>query len=211
MRLNRYLLEETQDTIVFADIDSTLINSTTRVWVVKNDKRERVIGPDEINSYQQKEGETIDDSELKDAKHFAETATPIKNVVKEVNDLAQQGVHVILLTARPTFDNMSLYKKTLKKCGIMLDKMKLVMAGNKIFLNKLSKEIIPATKKKYAQQFIRLGKYKKAIIYDDYIEVCKEFLSLQGTYKDIEFEANHVQKNGEIRKYEIWPLYTSRG
>jgi hypothetical protein len=176
----RYIIEKTTSGrgLTVFDIDETLMKTYAQIKVIKNGKIIKKLSNQEFNSYNLGPEESFDFGEFKDAKFFYKTSTPIeKNIHKLIaitKNAVPSGSKVIMLTARADFDDKEVFLNTFRKLGVPIDQIYVERAGNSIIDNNISK-----TKKIIISKYLSTGEYRRARLYDDYLNNCLEFLSLE--------------------------------
>jgi len=222
MRLNQYLSEKENIGlgITFIDLDETLFNTFAKINVIKDGKVIRALSNSEFNAYKIKDGESFDFEEFRSSKLFYETSKPIEKMVKRAARIIKhtevKGSKVIILTARRDLDNKELFLEKFRQEGIPIDQAYVERAGNK----QTGNVTVWQAKKEIILSYLNTGLYRRTRVFDDFLTVCKEFLSLgnslpkeiitkiRKTYdldetvpdEDvIQFESWHVQDGGTIR------------
>ena len=129
-----YLEENKGKGLTIFDIDETMFITKAKVKVVKNGKVVKKLDNQEFNTYKKKDGETYDFGEFKNAEVFKRTSTPIARMINKVRAILKNatkaGSKVIIVTARPNFDNKKTFLDTFRKQGIDIDKIYVERAGN---------------------------------------------------------------------------------
>ena len=104
-----YLEEAAGKGLTIFDIDETMFITKAKVHVVKNGKIVKKLDNQEFNTYKKKPGEDYDFGEFKNAEVFKRTSTPIARMINKVRvilkNATKAGSKVIIVTARPNFDN----------------------------------------------------------------------------------------------------------
>lgn len=181
------------------DIDDTLFRTYALIKVVKGGKEVRSLTNQDYNSYKLKAGESYDFGQFKDAENFRKTSIPITKMVNKakaiITNANKAGSKVIIMTARADFDNKKVFLQTFKDHGIDLSGVYIERAGNLGGGNSSAKN-----KRFLFHKYLKSGKYSRVRFFDDAISNITMFKSLQKHYKDISFEAYHVQHDGSIRK-----------
>ena len=100
------------------DIDETMFITKAKVHVVKNGKIVKKLDNQEFNTYKKKPGEEYDYGEFKNAEVFQKTSTPIARMINKVRAILKNatkaGSKVIIVTARPNFDNKKTFLDTFR-------------------------------------------------------------------------------------------------
>ena len=145
-----------------------------------------------------KAGEEFDFGEFKNAKVFNKTSTPIARMIDKVKvilrNATRKGSRVIIVTARPNFDNKKLFLDTFRNQGIDIDKIYVERAGN------LGSGPAADNKKVIFRKYLDQKIYKRIRLFDDARSNLKAFLSLQKDYPDVSFEAFLAKPNGSVSR-----------
>ena len=193
-----FLLEAQGKGLTIFDIDETMFITKAKVKVVKNGKVIKKLDNQEFNTYKKKAGEEFDFGEFKDAKVFNRTSTPIARMINKVKAIlknaVRKGSRVIIVTARPNFDNKKLFLDTFRKQGIDIDKIYVERAGN------LGGGPAADNKKIIFKKYLDQKIYKRIRLFDDAMSNLKMFLSLQKDYPDVSFEAFLAKPNGSVSR-----------
>tara|TARA_B100000676_G_C17897687_1_gene742803 strand:+ start:317 stop:922 length:606 start_codon:yes stop_codon:yes gene_type:complete len=193
-----YLEEAQGKGLTIFDIDETMFITKAKVKVVKNGKVIKKLDNQEFNTYKKKAGEEFDFGEFKDAKVFNRTSTPIARMINKVKAILKNatkaGSRVIIVTARPNFDNKKVFLDTFRKQGIDIDKIYVERAGN------LGGGPAAENKKVIFKKYLDQKIYKRIRLFDDAMSNLKMFLSLQKTYPDVSFEAFLAKPNGSVSR-----------
>ena len=193
-----YLEEAQGKGLTIFDIDETMFITKAKVKVVKNGKVIKKLDNQEFNTYKKKAGEEFDFGEFKDAKVFNRTSTPIARMINKVKAIlknaVRKGSRVIIVTARPNFDNKKLFLDTFRKQGIDIDKIYVERAGN------LGGGPAADNKKVIFKKYLNQKIYKRIRLFDDAMSNLKMFLSLQKDYPDVSFEAFLAKPNGSVSR-----------
>ena len=193
-----YLEESKGKGLTIFDIDETMFITKAKVKVVKNGKVIKKLDNQEFNTYKKKAGEEYDFGEFKDAKVFNRTSTPIARMINKVKvilkNATKAGSKVIIVTARPNFDNKKLFLDTFRQQGIDIDKIYVERAGN------LGGGPAADNKKVIFRKYLDQKIYKRIRLFDDSKENLKAFLSLQKDYPNVSFEAFLAKPNGSVSR-----------
>jgi len=193
-----FLLEAEGKGLTIFDIDETMFITKAKVKVVKNGKVIKKLDNQEFNTYKKKPGEEYDFGEFKNAEVFNKTSTPIARMINKVKAILKNatkaGSKVIIVTARPNFDNKKLFLDTFRKQGIDIDKIYVERAGN------LGSRPAAKNKEVIFRKYLDQKIYKRIRLFDDAMSNLKVFLSLQKDYPDVSFEALHAKPNGSVSK-----------
>jgi len=199
MKNFKTFLEEAQGKgLTIFDIDETMFITKAKVKVVKNGKVIKKLDNQEFNTYKKKDGEEYDFGEFKNAEVFKRTSTPIARMINKVKvilkNATRKGSRVIIVTARPNFDNKKTFLDTFRKQGIDIDKIYVERAGN------LGGGPAAGNKKVIFKKYLDQKIYKRIRLFDDAMSNLKMFLSLQKDYPDVSFEAFHAKENGSVSR-----------
>ena len=193
-----YLEENKGKGLTIFDIDETMFITKAKVKVVKNGKVVKKLDNQEFNTYKKKDGETYDFGEFKNAEVFNRTSTPIARMINKVKAIlknaVRKGSKVIIVTARPNFDNKKIFLDTFRKQGIDIDKIYVERAGN------LGGGPAADNKKVIFRKYLDQKIYKRIRLFDDARSNLKAFLSLQKDYPDVSFEAFLARSNGSVNR-----------
>jgi len=199
MKNFKTFLEEAQGKgLTIFDIDETMFITKAKVKVVKDGKVIKKLDNQEFNTYKKKDGEEYDFGEFKNAEVFKRTSTPIARMINKVKvilkNATRKGSKVIIVTARPNFDNKKTFLDTFRKQGIDIDKIYIERAGN------LGGGPAAGNKKVIFKKYLDQKIYKRIRLFDDAMSNLKMFLSLQKDYPDVSFEAFHAKENGSVSR-----------
>ena len=193
-----YLEEAQGKGLTIFDIDETMFITKAKVHVVKNGKVIKKLDNQEFNTYKKKPGEDYDFGEFKNAEVFNRTSTPIARMINKVKvilkNATKAGSKVIIVTARPNFDNKKTFLDTFRKQGIDIDKIYVERAGN------LGSGPAADNKRVIFKKYLNQKIYKRIRLFDDARSNLKVFLSLQKDYPDVSFEAFLAKPNGSVSR-----------
>ena len=193
-----YLTEAEGKGLTIFDIDETMFITKAKVKVVKNGKVIKKLDNQEFNTYKKKDGETYDFGEFKNAEVFKRTSTPIARMINKVKAILKNatraGSKVIIITARPNFDNKKVFLDTFRQQGIDIDKIYIERAGN------LGGGPAADNKKVIIKKYLDQKIYKRIRLFDDAMSNLKMFLSLQKDYPEVKFEALLAKPNGSVSR-----------
>ena len=193
-----YLTEAEGKGLTIFDIDETMFITKAKVKVIKNGKVIKKLNNQEFNTYKKKDGETYDFGEFKNAEVFKRTSTPIARMINKVKAILKNatraGSKVIIVTARPNFDNKKVFLDTFRQQGIDIDKIYVERAGN------LGGGPAADNKKVIFKKYLDQKIYKRIRLFDDAMSNLKMFLSLQKDYPDVSFEAFLAKPNGSVSR-----------
>lgn len=185
----------------YYDLDDTLVHhdhDLLRVHVVDPaGKRVQTLTSSEYNTHQLPKDHKYDFREFKSSDVFGKSAKPIKQMIKKLQNLHKAGHKVEILTARQDLDDQKKFAHHMKKFGIDIDKIHVRRAGN------LGAGNTAATKKKVILDALSGGKYKSVHLYDDSKENLEAFLTLKKKFKEIQFNAHHIDHNPKTSEVKI--------
>ena len=198
VKFKTFLEEQAGKGLTMFDVDETMFITKAKVKVMKNGKVVKKLDNQQFNTYKKKAGEEFDFGEFKDAKVFNRTSTPIARMINKVKvilkNATKAGSKVIIVTARPNFDNKKLFLDTFRQQGIDIDKIYVERAGN------LGGGPAADNKKVIFRKYLDQKIYKRMRLFDDSKENLKAFLSLQKDYPDVTFEAFLAKSNGSVSR-----------
>jgi GNAT superfamily N-acetyltransferase len=182
--------------LVIFDIDDTLVNTDTRVNVVRDGQIIKQLNSHDFTHYKLGPGETFDFGAFKDAREFFTKAKPIPGMIRQLKQDIATGNRVIMLTARSDFNDRDVFLDTFRRFGIDMDRVHVYRAGN------LAIKAATEEKKKIILKHL-LGQehFDKLIMYDDSVPNLNAFLSLKQDYPYSKFYAWHVDPNGQASEY----------
>ena len=195
----KFLEEATGKGLTMFDVDETMFKTKAKVKVVnKNGKVIKKLDNQQFNLYKRKAGEEYDFGEFKNAEVFNRTSTPIARMINKVKvilkNAVRKGSKVIIVTARPNFDDKELFLDTFRNQGIDIDKIYVERAGN------LGGGPAADNKKVIFRKYLDQKIYKRIRLFDDAMSNLKAFLSLQKDYPDVSFEAFLAKPNGSVSR-----------
>jgi len=182
--------------LVIFDIDDTLVNTDTKVNVVRDGRIVKQLNSHDFTHYHLQPGEEFDFGAFRDAREFYTQARPIPGMIRQLKQDIATGNKVIMLTARSDFNDREVFLDTFRQYGIDMSKVHVYRAGN------LNIKAATEEKKKIILQHL-LGKehYDKIIMYDDSVPNLNAFLSLKQDYPWSKFYAWHVDPSGKADEY----------
>ena len=194
-----YLEEASGIGLTMFDVDETMFKTKAKVKVVnKNGKVIKKLDNQQFNLYKKKAGEEFDFGEFKNAEVFNRTSTPIARMINKVKvilkNATRKGSKVIIVTARPNFDDKELFLDTFRNQGIDIDKIYVERAGN------LGAGPAADNKKVIFRKYLDQKIYKRIRLFDDARSNLKAFLSLQKDYPSVSFEAFLAKPNGSVSR-----------
>ena len=198
VKFKTFLEEQSGKGLTMFDVDETMFITKAKVKVMKNGKVVKKLDNQEFNTYKKKAGEEYDFGEFKDAEVFNRTSTPIARMINKVKAILKNAVKagskVIIVTARPNFDNKKLFLDTFRNQGIDIDKIYVERAGN------LGGGPAADNKKVIFRKYLDQNIYKRIRLFDDAKSNLKAFLSLQKDYPEVSIEAYHAKSNGSVNR-----------
>jgi hypothetical protein len=196
--LRQYIEEQATKGLTIFDIDETMFKTKAKVKVIKNGETIKSLTNQEFNKYKLKPGEKFDFGEFRSAEVFYKTSTPIGKMIGKVKAIlknaTKRGSRVIIVTARPNFDNRDLFLKTFREQGIDIDKIYIERAGN------LGSGPAADNKKVIFKKYLDQNIYARMRLFDDDMKNLKMFLGLKKEYPDVSFEAFLANPDGRVRK-----------
>ena len=194
-----FLLEAEGKGLTMFDVDETMFKTKAKVKVInKNGKVIKKLDNQQFNLYKKKAGEEFDFGEFKNAEVFNRTSTPIARMINKVKvilkNATKKGSKVIIVTARPNFDDKELFLDTFRNQGIDIDKIYVERAGN------LGSGPAAENKKVIFRKYLDQKIYKRIRLFDDAKSNLKAFLSLQKDYPKVDFEAFLAKSNGSVSR-----------
>ena len=198
VKFKTYLQEAAGKGLTMFDVDETMFITKAKVKVVKDGKVVKKLDNQQFNTYKKKAGEEYDFGEFKNAEVFKRTSTPIARMINKVKvilkNATKAGSKVIIVTARPNFDNKKTFLDTFRKQGIDIDKIYVERAGN------LGGGPAADNKRVIFKKYLDQNIYKRIRLFDDAMSNLKMFLSLQKDYPDVSFEAFLAKENGSVSR-----------
>jgi hypothetical protein len=183
--------------LVIFDIDDTLVNTSTKVKVVKDGKVIKKLNSHDFTHYKLQPGEEFDFGAFRDAREFFTKSKPIIPMINQLKHDINTGNKVVMVTARSDFDNKELFLDTFRKFGIDIDKVHVYRSGN-ITLKVPTEE----KKKMIIRKLLSANDYTKAIMYDDAKPNLDLFVSLKDEHPGVKFYAWYVNPKGEAIEYK---------
>jgi len=194
----QFLEEATGKGLTIFDIDETMFKTKAKIHVIKNGKVLKKLDNKEYNNYKLKKDEDFDYGEFKSAEIFNKTSTPIARMIDKVKAIlknaSKAGSKVIIVTARPDFDNKELFLDTFRNQGINIDDIYVERAGN------LGKGPAADNKVVIFKKYLDQDVFKRIRLFDDAMSNLKAFLNLKDEYKEVSFEAYLAKHNGSARR-----------
>lgn len=186
--------------ISFFDIDETIFHTHALINVVKDGEIVKKLTNKEFNTYKLQDGEEFDFSEFRDSLVFYNTSKPINNVIKLVKryiDNIKGNDRVIFLTAREDFKDKEKFLDTFRKYGINIDHPNVYVerSGNLKFIEKVHQQ-----KNFIVRKYLKTKLYSDVKMYDDSHNNLYNFIMLQKSFPDCNFNAVQVIGNGKLKK-----------
>jgi|TARA_R110000772_G_scaffold99883_1_gene199900 hypothetical protein len=195
---NEFIIERSGKGLTIFDIDETMFVTKAKVKVVKDGKVIKLLDNKQFNKYVLKKNEEFDFGEFTSAEIFNKTSTPIARMINKVKAVLRHatkaGSKVIIVTARPNFDNKDLFLDTFRNQGIDIDNIYVERAGN------LGSGPAADNKIVIFKKYLDSNQFKRIRLFDDAIANIKALLSLKNEYKDVEFEGYLADHNGSVRR-----------
>jgi len=182
--------------LVIFDIDDTLVNTQTKVHVVKDGQVTKELNSHEFTLYKLQPGEQFDFENFRNAKEFFTNSKPIIPMMNQLKHDIATGNKVVMVTARADFDDRELFLDTFRKYGVNMNKVHVYRAGN--MQGKMQTE---EKKKIIIRNLLNQGHYTKAIMYDDAVPNLESFVELKDEYPNTKFYAWQVSLDGEASEY----------
>ena len=198
VKFKQFLEEQSGKGLTIFDIDETMFKTSAKVEVKKNGKTIKKLDNQQFNNYKLKTGEKFDFGQFTNAEIFNKTSTPIARMINKVKDILKnatnRGSRLIIVTARPNFDNKDLFLDTFRNQGIDIDKIYVERAGN------LGTGPAAENKKVIFRKYLDQKIFKRIRLFDDAKSNLKAFLSLQNNYPGVSFEAFLAKPNGSVSR-----------
>ena len=198
VKFKQFLEEQSGKGLTIFDIDETMFKTSAKVEVKKNGKTIKKLDNQQFNNYKLKTGEKFDFGQFTNAEIFNKTSTPIARMINKVKAIlknaTKRGSRVIIVTARPNFDNKDLFLDTFRNQGIDIDKIYVERAGN------LGTGPAAENKKVIFRKYLDQKIFKRIRLFDDAKSNLKAFLSVQNNYPGVSFEAFLAKPNGSVSR-----------
>lgn len=195
---SQFINEQAGKGLTIFDIDETMFKTKAKVKVIKDGEVIKSLDNKAYNDYKLKRGEKFDYGEFRSAEIFNKTSTPIAKMINKVKAVLKNatkvGSKVIIVTARPNFDNRDLFLDTFRNQGIDIDNIYVERAGN------IGSGPADQNKKVIFKKYLDKNVYKRLRLFDDSITNLKTFMNLKTDYPDVDFQAYHAKPNGSVRK-----------
>jgi hypothetical protein len=181
------------------DIDDTLFHTTAEIIIRSPGAAPKRLTSAEYNTYKIQPGETADFSEFADSNLFYNESRPIKAMFDKAKAiLADTKNHpnnkVIIVTARPDFDNKDKFLATFKKYGFDIDNVRVERAG------KLNAASPGQAKAIIINNYLNTKQFNKVRLFDDSINNLTEFLKLEKLFPAVKFKAWHAHIDGTVNE-----------
>jgi hypothetical protein len=193
MRLREFA--DTKKLVIF-DIDDTLVNTETKVHVVKDGRVVRSLNSHDFTHYKLQPGEEFDFEDFRNAREFFEKSKPIIPMINQLKRDVETGNKVVMVTARADFDDRETFLDTFRRLGIDMSRVHVYRAGN--IRDRMATE---KKKKIIIRDLLNKNLYDKAIMYDDALPNLHAFVSLKSEYPNTRFYAWHVDHDGRASEY----------
>jgi len=181
--------------LVVFDIDDTLVNTQTKVHVIKDGRVIKSLNSHDFTHYKLQPGESFDFEDFRNAREFFEKSKPIIPMMRQLKQDIATGNKVVMVTARADFDDKELFLDTFRKYGVDVDKVHVYRAGN-------SKQgTTEERKKSIIKTLLDKDDYTKAIMYDDAKPNLHTFIELKKDHPKTKFYAWHVSPEGDASEY----------
>lgn len=181
--------------LVIFDIDDTLVNTQTKVHVIKDGEVVTSLNSHDFTHYKLKPGESFDFEDFRNAREFFEKSRPIIPMMNQLKSDINTGNKVVMVTARADFDDKELFLDTFRKYGVDMDRVHVYRAGN------LKGGSTEDRKKQIIDSLLSKGNYTKAIMYDDAKPNLHTFVELKKDHPKTKFYAWHVSLDGDANEY----------
>ncbi len=181
--------------LVVFDIDDTLVNTQTKVHVIKDGEVVNSLNSHDFTHYKLKPGESFDFEDFRNAREFFEKSKPIIPMMNQLKRDIATGNKVVMVTARSDFDDKELFLDTFRKYGVDMDKVHVYRAGN------IKGGTTEERKKQIIKSLLDKDDYNKAIMYDDAKPNLHTFIELKKDHPGTRFYAWHVSLDGEASEY----------
>jgi hypothetical protein len=200
MRFIEFIQEDiVSGTLTIFDVDETLFHTTAKVHVVKNGERLKSLSNQEFNTHKLEPDHEFDFRDFSDAEKFFNESKPIRRMMLKAQIILKNSIKnplskVIIITARPNFDNKEKFLATFLKHGLDIHKIYVERAGN------MTGDMNPAVRKAIIiHKYLSTRKYGKVRLFDDSMSNLKAFLKLQDQFPTIKFEAFFAETDGKIK------------
>ena len=182
------------------DVDDTLIHTTAKVRVMKDDQVVDSLSNSEYNTHELPAGHRYDYTEFRSAEKFDTESKPNQRMLEKMRRLhdraKETGGRVIINTARADFDDKDRFLDAFRKQNVDIDNIHVYRAGN------MKGEGTVAQKKtSIIRDQLNNGDYTHVSLHDDSEENLKQFLTLKDEFPNVRFVAHHVKEDGKSKRY----------
>jgi len=181
--------------LVIFDIDDTLVNTQTKVHVIKDNEVIKSLNSHDFTHYKLQPGEEFDFGDFRNAREFFEKSKPIIPMMNQLKRDINTGNKVVMVTARADFDDKELFLDTFRKYGVDMGRVHVYRAGN------IKGGTTEDRKKLIIKSLLDKDNYSKAIMYDDAKPNLHSFIELKKEHPNTRFYAWHVSLDGEASEY----------
>jgi len=200
LNFKQFIAEE--KTLNIFDIDDTLLRTTAKVMVMKDDKVVTKLSNQQFNTYKLKPGEHFDFTEFADSEKFFKTSKPMMGMLQKAKAILgnmKPSSKMIFVTARTDFDDKKKVLATFRKFGFPIDKVYIERAGNIVNAKKTSAAIAKAY---IVRKYLSKTGYDKIRMYDDAPKNLDMINKLKKLNKDVSLDLHLVTPSGNIKKYK---------
>lgn len=191
-------------TLSVFDIDGTLFNSDTHVYLLKEGVRVRQLHHGEFNGFRIEPGYSLDFSEFRSGTRFRESVIPIPEVFKVAKRVIQEqdkSSRTILLTARADLDDHQDFLGAFRDHGFPIDEVYVERAGN--YSERFGSQRPPITKAAILKKYIQSNLYETINIWDDSVENLNTLAKLVKYHPQLRINSFLVEpKKGQIMFYK---------
>ena len=191
-------MDLTTGSLTIFDIDDTLVHTTAKITVRKNNGSIIKLTNQQFNTYKLQKGEEFDFTEFRDSNKFFHESKPIDRMMAKAKAILANSSNnplnkVIIVTARANFDNKEKFLDTFRKYEFDIDKVRVERAGNitDIHNNAVKKYII-------IRNYLLTEQFSKVRFFDDSMENLSEFLKLKSEFSNIKFQAFFANPDGSV-------------
>ena len=181
--------------LVIFDIDDTLVNTQTKVHVIKDNEVIKSLNSHDFTHYKLQPGEEFDFGDFRNAREFFEKSKPIIPMMNQLKRDINTGNKVVMVTARADFDDKELFLDAFRKYGVDMGRVHVYRAGN------IKGGTTEDRKKLIIKSLLDKDNYSKAIMYDDAKPNLHSFIELKKEHPNTRFYAWHVSLDGEASEY----------
>lgn len=196
MKFKDFIEKFKNGSIIFFDIDETLLRTFAKIHVIKDGEVIRKLNNQEFNTYELQDGESYDFVEFRDINIF-NASKPIETMINLFNNIMLKfdtNSQMILLTARSEFyQGRKKLIEVLEKLGIGMKNVKVELCGN------LKYGSVSDRKKYIIRKYLNSGRYCVSGMIDDDRKNLEVFLSIQDEFPNINFYAYLVANDEELK------------